>query len=53
MISLRKSVFITNILIICVWGIIRRRGGILFFPYPFVGSDESTVNSNMLVVAKV
>jgi len=23
-----------------------------FFPYPFVGSDESTVNSNMLVVAK-
>ena len=24
-----------------------------FFPYPFVGRDESTVNSNMLVVAKV
>ena len=53
--SSRSSVYNSNILIMFVGNKAAEKKGEeeYFFPYPFVGRDESAVNSNVLVVAKV
>ena len=51
----QNSVYSTNVLIMFVGNKVAERKGEegYFFPYPFVGNDQTAVNSNVLVVAKV